>query len=264
MSKPFSYYSGPGRRSAVSGSDREIEMRPLTNNNHSNVYNNNSNNRSHFSNTTRLQHFIEKLNHHRTRNNHKKEKRRGGRTGFAVNIPSRLIFHVIIVFFFIPLILGMMLLIRALFFRLKEDETHPLHKKLPHSNLKNQDNDIVVGDDLQDVPNIDNIDGFLKNQTLVDPSSTNNLRNENIMEMNQYDLNSTIIISMQQQIEEEANKNKDSFNEKKSLGAADFTNFSMISDSSRAISNGKNIIVKDVQMDKNSRNNLKAYNITRH
>mmetsp|Transcript_3241 Transcript_3241/g.4730 ORF Transcript_3241/g.4730 Transcript_3241/m.4730 type:complete len:286 (-) Transcript_3241:77-934(-) len=72
----------------------------------------------------------------------KKEKKIRDR--FAVNIPNRLIFHLIIIFFLIPLTLGMMLLIRALFFGLKEDEEHPLHKKLPHSHIRGSNNSVGV------------------------------------------------------------------------------------------------------------------------
>ncbi len=65
-----------------------------------------------------------------------RKERRKNRSQFAVNVPTRLIFHLIIVFFLIPLTLGVALLIRALFFGLKEDDAHPLHKKLPKSHLK--------------------------------------------------------------------------------------------------------------------------------
>lgn len=230
MSRPFSYYNGPGRRNTVSSSDREIEMRPLTNNsNHNDGYdyrvNDDNKNKSLSSKTLHLQDFIENLNHYRKRTNHKKEKRRGGRSGFAVNIPSRLIFHVIIIFFLIPLLLGMMLLVRALFFRLKEDETHPLHKKLPHSSLK--DTAIVGGDDLQDLTSIDNVNDSLKNQTLVDYDST--------MKMDQYNSNNDTISSMQQQIKEGSNKNRDNFSEEVVMREANSANFSMAFDSSEDI-----------------------------
>ena len=65
-----------------------------------------------------------------SRAHHRREKKRI-RSRFAVNVPTRLIVHLIVVFFLIPLTLGTFFLIRALFFGLKEDEDHPLHKKIP-------------------------------------------------------------------------------------------------------------------------------------
>ncbi len=83
----------------------------------------------------------------RSRFSRNRKEKKKVRDRFAVNIPNRLIFHLIIVFFLVPLCLGMMLLIRALFFGLKEDEEHPLHKKLPHSHIR--------GSDTSDISNVD-------------------------------------------------------------------------------------------------------------
>ena len=156
MSKAFSYITnqgGPGRRANV----RDYEMRPLTSNNDTSstsMFRNISPTTIHPSSLSTLpttaptkssptvSYLIDKLKSTKSwddnvkfSNRHRKEKKKI-RSRFAVNVPTRLIFHLIIVFFLIPLVLGSIFLIRALFFGLKEDDEHPLHKKIPKSHLK--------------------------------------------------------------------------------------------------------------------------------
>lgn len=150
MSTSFNYMAnqaGPGRRQTISNNDsRDFEMRPLTS--------------SSSSARSSVNNLIERLKSttkwdDRVKFGRSRKEKKKSRSRFAVNVPTRLIFHLIIVFFLIPLVLGTALLIRALFFGLKEDDEHPLHKKIPKSHLKttstakNQiENNHVEGDDI--------------------------------------------------------------------------------------------------------------------
>lgn len=141
------YESGAGRRTnAPSPYDKEFEMRPLTNN--GSMYEP----RAKSPTSTTVQNFVDKLKSNTARNQRVrfrgKTKNRKERSHFAVNVPTRLIFHLIIFFFLIPLTLGMLLLIRALFFGLKEDEAHPLHKKIPNGHLKHSSDSIPGVDEM--------------------------------------------------------------------------------------------------------------------
>ena len=135
MSKFFTNNAlgGAGRRSTLSN----VEMRPFIQNGSWDQ----SQPTRHKSPTSTTSKLIDLLKSgsswdERSRFSRNRKEKKKVRDRFAVNIPNRLIFHLIIVFFLVPLVLGMMLLIRALFFGLKEDEQHPLHKKLPHSHTR--------------------------------------------------------------------------------------------------------------------------------
>lgn len=67
------------------------------------------------------------------RNKNRFQRReRGRRRGFQVDLPPKFILYTIFVFIVLPLILGSFFLMRQVFFEsLKEDESHPLHKKQP-------------------------------------------------------------------------------------------------------------------------------------
>ena len=121
-----------GRRQTISNSDnRGFEMRPLTSSSTSSSSSPRSSVNSLIDMLKSTTQWDDRVKFGRSRKEKKKLRSR-----FAVNVPTRLIFHLIIVFFLIPLVLGTALLIRALFFGLKEDDEHPLHKKIPKSHLK--------------------------------------------------------------------------------------------------------------------------------
>ena len=160
-----SYYIGRERRKS------EVEMRPLM----TPGLNSTTQQRTLSPTSASLLPFIERLKLNRAWNDRlklgRKEKKRG-RSRFAVNIPSRLVFYLIVIFFLIPLVLGFLLLIRALFFGLKEDDQHPLHKKIPTSHIRHHNNDARdAGSEMLDTMNGDvntyNVHGVLDptNQT---------------------------------------------------------------------------------------------------
>lgn len=71
--------------------------------------------------------------------------RRLGKKGFKVDLPPKFILYIIFIFIVLPLLLGSFFLMRQILFgALKEDESHPLHKKQPH--LRNK-NDTQIGSD---------------------------------------------------------------------------------------------------------------------
>jgi hypothetical protein len=173
------------RRTIPPNNDRDIEMRPLRKSPTG------TSTTSSTSSTSSAQQLIDRLRSNagwdpRTRFSNSRNKKRNKKSRFAVDIPPRLIFHLIIVFFLIPLTLGMLFVIKALVFGLKEDEQHPLHKKLPQSHhvVKhltldehgvNVDSIGDVGDDMTDkgaVLNVGNLKGSLVhkslNETLTD------------------------------------------------------------------------------------------------
>jgi len=135
MSRSFSQYI-PGRRSAVSN---DIEMRPL-------VHHGGGNSKifrgSTSSGSNSVARMMEKLqtvsnwDEGKFRLSKSKSEKKKTKSHFAVNIPTRMMVHVMIIFFLIPLLLGLLMVAKALFFGLKEDEQHPLHKKLPRSHLR--------------------------------------------------------------------------------------------------------------------------------
>jgi len=64
------------------------------------------------------------------RNKNKFRRReRGRRKGFKVDLPPKFIIYTILIFIVLPLILGSFFLVMQLSGSLKEDESHPLHKK---------------------------------------------------------------------------------------------------------------------------------------
>ncbi len=144
MSKALNYMAnqnGPGRRS-----NRDYEMRPLMSSSSTTLPPSSTYDKSSSSSDTKsstVSKIMDRLKQSSSwddkfrfsQAHHRREKKRI-RSRFAVNVPTRLIVHLIIVFFLIPLTLGTFFLIRALFFGLKEDEDHPLHKKIPKSRLK--------------------------------------------------------------------------------------------------------------------------------
>ncbi len=83
----------------------------------------------------------------RHRDNFRKNRRRmrigngrGGEQGFAVELPPRVLVYTIIIFFVLPLMSGCFFLIRTIFFgSLREDELHPLHKKVPRARVRHGD-----------------------------------------------------------------------------------------------------------------------------
>jgi hypothetical protein len=177
MSKAFSYYGSPGLRPTNSFSNndsRDIEMHPLTQptTSRGRTLLSSASASAPSTATSTAQKMIQNLSSNTPWNdrlpfgNHriKKEKRKGSRSRFKVDVPTRLIFHLIIFFFFIPLTIGTLLLIRALFFGLKEDEEHPLHKKLPHSH-KIPHNDLVS--DVSKMSNFSDVGGGMVEENAV-------------------------------------------------------------------------------------------------
>lgn len=196
--RPYSFHVGPGRRTtAFTNTERdEIEMRPLT----SNEYPSNRCNKS-SPMSSNVQQFIDRLKSNKPWNDRfkfaKKEKRIG-RSQFAVNIPTKWIIHLIVIFFLIPLSLGFFFLIRALFFGLKEDDAHPLHKKLPKSHLRSDQSDgssenIIEGGEVEQYNSI--IDNSLHgsfNQTLFNANNSQADQSIEIPIMNNDPSNSSI------------------------------------------------------------------------
>ena len=80
------------------------------------------------------------------RNKNRFQRReRGRRRGFQVDLPPKFILYTIFVFIVLPLILGSFFLMRQVFFEsLKEDESHPLHKKQPR--LRSHSENITLDD----------------------------------------------------------------------------------------------------------------------
>eukprot|EP01083_Nonionella_stella_P097144 273066_1 len=83
-------------------------------------------------------------------------RRRNRDQGFAVQLPPKVLVYTIVIFFVLPLLMGSIFVVRAVFFGdLKEDEMHPLHKKAKLSHVpvvKHDDNDNPT-----DIANIENI-----------------------------------------------------------------------------------------------------------
>ncbi len=189
--RPYSF----GRRTAAFTND-EIEMRPLTSNEYpSSRYNKSS------PTSSNVQQFIERLKSNKPWNDRfkfAKREKRVGRSRFAVDIPTKWIIHLTIIFFLIPLSLGFFFLIRALFFGLKEDEAHPLHKKLPKSHLRpdqsdgNSENIFEGGEVEQHNSIIDNHGPF--NQTLFNANDSQAGQPIDIPIMNNNPSNSSIPI----------------------------------------------------------------------
>ena len=66
----------------------------------------------------------------RNRNRFRGRRERGRGRGFKVDLPPKFIIYTIFIFIILPLVLGSFFLIKqVLFGSLKEDESHPLHKK---------------------------------------------------------------------------------------------------------------------------------------
>lgn len=80
------------------------------------------------------------------RNRNRFQRReRGRRRGFQVDLPPKFILYTIFVFIILPLILGSFFLMKQVFFgSLKEDESHPLHKKQPR--LRSHSENTTVND----------------------------------------------------------------------------------------------------------------------
>jgi len=90
-------------------------------------------------------------------------RRKNRDQGFAVQLPPKVLVYTIVIFFVLPLLMGSIFVVRAVFFgELKEDEMHPLHKKAKLSHVpvvkhdNDNDNDNPSGDPI-DIANIENI-----------------------------------------------------------------------------------------------------------
>lgn len=93
--------------------------------------------------------------------------------GFKVDLPPKFLMYTIFIFIILPLLLGSFFLARTVLFgSLKEDESHPLHKKQPHLRKPNNITDSTRTID-DTFPGGGNIFNVTETETKQDPLGNN-------------------------------------------------------------------------------------------